>query len=394
LQKKHSFTVIKGGGSQKGAPAHYHFLSGYVTDTRLMGVLVLSVHWTTDSQEEEDDFHQFFYFDAEEYGLETYRSQVGNDPEALESIEESLMGGLGGKKNPVTEREARYLVQYFIKASEELNVTPADPKSEYDFLLAPLELFSGKEKQALIEKMCTPIRSDYECLHYFLMRCFARDKEGAQYLAQEGLSFSEILPPKPSTLCKNSIEEYKDENGVDSYLCEALMEVDGKYTLHVLELTIHEDKISSVFRRSAFRVTAAEAAMLLNRPEFITVYEILTDPNSFDDHFLPLMKNSMMTPHDNGRLFLEFRKNNDHVDQKVFLLNEDVGGLYYVSDYGQLIIAAYTLREIKELEKVLQKSSLHSALLPTAKYEFKEPVLYEFIQSDFEDFSDFLDSLK
>ena len=32
--------------------------------------------------------------------------------------------------------------------------------------------------------------------------------------------------------------------------------------------------------------------------------------------------------------------------------------------------------------------------MATAKYEFKEPVLYEFIQSDFEDFNEFLDFIR
>ena len=394
MQKKHEFTVIKGGGAPKTSFGGYRFISGFVTDTRLMGVLVLYIHWIQESSEENLDYHQFFYFDAEEYGLETFRSYTGTDETAHDLIEQTLLGGLGGKKISVTEREARFLVQSFVTASAALNVPLADPKSEYEFLLSPPLLLFGKEKTALYEKICTTIHSDYELVHYFLMRCFAGDKEGAHYLAIDGLLLDEIVPATASTLCKNVIDEYRDEDGKDSFLCEALVETDGKYTLYVLELTITEGKISSVSKRSSFRVTSAEAAMLLNRPEFITVYEILTDPNDFDDHFLPLTKEAMMTAHDNGRLFLEFHKDNNHVNQKIFRLNEDISGLYYVSDFGQLLLAAYTLEEIKVLEKVLTKSHLHSSLLPTAKYEFKEPVLYEFIQSDYEDFSDFLDSLK
>ncbi len=394
MQEKHGFTLIKGGGSPKGSSSSYRFISGFVTDTRLMGVLVLYIHWKTDSSEESTDYHQFFYFDAEEYGLETFRSYSGSDEMSVELIEQTLLGGLGGQKVGVNEREARYLVQSFVTASATLKVPLADPKSEYEFLLSPPLVLSDKEKSALVAKICTPILSDYELLHYFLMRCFAGDKEGAFYLAKEDISLEGILPAKPSTLCKNVVDEYTDENGIESFLCEALVEVDEKYTLFVLELTINDGKIASVLQRSSFRVTSAEAAMLLNRPEFITVYEILTDPNDFDDHFLQLTKEAMMTAHDNGRLFLEFRKDNDHVNQKTFRLNEDIRGLYYVSDFGQLLLAAYTLEEIKVLEKVLQKSPLHSSLLPTAKYEFKEPVLYEFIQSDYEDFTEFLDSLK
>ena len=38
----------------------------------------------------------------------------------------------------------------------------------------------------------------------------------------------------PATLCKNTIEEYMDENGCASYLCEALIDMDGKYELVIL----------------------------------------------------------------------------------------------------------------------------------------------------------------
>ena len=134
--------------------------------------------------------------------------------------------------------------------------------------------------------------------------------------------------------------------------------------------------------------------MMLNRPEYITVYEILSNPAEFDERFLPTAAAAMQTNHDNGRLFMEFNKNNDHVNRKTFLLNEDVFGLYYVSDFGQFIVAAYGLNEIASIEKNLQKGSLNPSLLPTAKYEFKEPVLYDFIQSEFEDFDDFLLSLQ
>ena len=65
-----------------------------------------------------------------------------------------------------------------------------------------------------------------------------------------------------------------------------------------------------------------------------------------------------------------------------------------MSDYGQLILAAYGIDEIHSLERKLLKSSLDQYLIPVAKYEFKEPILYEFILSDFEDFNDFLEAIK
>lgn len=393
---KQNFRLIKGGadGPSIASIENRRFVSAFVTDTRLMGVLALSIHWKIRSLDVWDDFYQFFYFDAEEYGLDTYKSLQGDDVFALDAIEQGLIGGLGGKKVPITHQEALYLVQSFVSESKRLKAPLPEPTSEYEILLEEPVLLSPKEIQVLIGKICTPILSDHHLIHYFLMRCFARDWEGASYLTKGEIDLEALAEKTPATLCKNTIEEYMDENGCASYLCEALIDMDGKYELVILEITVLNGKVLSASRRSSFRVTAAEAAMMLNRPEFVTIYEILSDPVEFDEEFLPMVSNAMQTNHDNGRLFMEFKKNNDHVNSEVFCLNEDVHGLYYVSDFGQLIIAAYGLKEIHSIERSLQKSSLSLSLLPTAKYEFKEPIVYDFIQSDFEDFDDFLQSLR
>ena len=57
-------------------------------------------------------------------------------------------------------------------------------------------------------------------------------------------------------------------------------------------------------------------------------------------------------------------------------------------------MAAYSLIEIQTLERKLAACPLAPFLMATAKYEFKEPVLFEFINSDFEDFEDFLEAIK
>lgn len=394
--KKQNFRLIKGGADEpvRVSLENRRFVSAFVTDTRLMGVLALSIHWKISSSDISDDFYQFFYFDAEEYGLDTYQSLQGDDVLALDAIEQGLIGGLGGKKVSVTHKEALYLLQSFVSESKKLKVPLPEPANEYEILLKEPIILSPKEKQTLIYKICTPILSNYHLIHYFVMRCFARDWEGASYLMEGEIDLEGLAEKRPATLCKNTIEEYTDEQGAASYLCEALIDMDGRYQLVVLEITVSNGKVVSAARRSSFRVTAAEAAMMLNRPEYVTVYEILTDPMDFDEEFLPLVSSAMQTNHDNGRLFMEFKKNNDHVNAKVFSLNEDVHGLYYVSDFGQLIVAAYGLKEIHSIERRLYKSPLGSSLLPTAKYEFKEPIVYDFIQSEYEDFEDFLQSLR
>jgi hypothetical protein len=386
------FTVIKGGAAAALSNNRRRFLSGFITDTRLMGVIGLYIHWELSSTDSVSDFHQFFYFDAEEYGFETYKSLLGSDTEALSIMEQALIGGLGGNKANVNEREAIYLIQKYTAMNETLSLPLPDGKNEFEFLLEEPVSLSEKENEALIDKLCTPIVSEYQLINYFLMRVFGRDFEAAAYLALDTVPLDLLPEEEGATLCKNSIEEFLDESGC-SYLCESLIEYDGKYKLVVSEIVLSENKITGTKKRSSFFVTAAEAAMMLNHPEFITVYEILTEMEEFQRRFSALSANTMQTVHDNGRLYLEFNKNNNHVNRKVFRLNEDIHGLYYATDFGQLIIAAYSLNEIHEIERSLSKSEVCTCIIPTAKYEFKEPILYEFIQSDFDDFSDFLDFL-
>ena len=90
---------------------------------------------------------------------------------------------------------------------------------------------------------------------------------------------------------------------------------------------------------------------------------------------------------------MAFKQNNDHVNERIFMLSNDVQGIYYLTDFGQLIVAAYSLDDVKRLEETVAKSVLAPYLEETGKYEFQEPLLFEFIKSRFEDFDDFLDFL-
>ncbi|WP_324825418.1 hypothetical protein [Sinanaerobacter sp. ZZT-01] len=391
---RNDLKVIQGGASNAVTVGEHKFISAYVTDTRLMGVIGLHIHWAIESPSLFSDFHQFFYFDAEEFGLETYRSVVGNESFEITLIEKTLIDGLGGEKKNLNEREARYLVQQFVKTTFALNTTPCEPQSEYAFLLEDPIILNAEELNAIADKLCTSMKSHHQVIHYYLMRTFGRDIEGASYLLSKNAQIEEISEKQPSTLCRNTIEEFLNPDGSLSYLSESLIEVENSYKIVLSELKLENEKVCFAKKRSSFSVSPAEVAMLLNRPEFVTLFEILVDPDEFESEFSHFSAGAMQTIHDNGRLYLEFNHNNDHVIRQTFRLNEDVHGLYYISDYGQLVIAAYTKDDIRDLENRLHKSGINLMIIPTAKYEFKEPVLYEFIQSDFDDFNEFIESLQ
>ena len=392
------FTVIQGGLA--AANRKNTFVSAYVTDTRLMGVLAVYAHWQIEIPASGDslpDIHQFFYIDCEEAGLETYQSVRGSDMEQITMTEQALIGGLGAGKVSLTEKTLRHLLCIYRDFHDEHGLPLPENFDEYGFIFHDAPEVTAQDRAQLLSMICTEIVSDYQVVNYFLMRCFGRDYEAAAYLASGDFPLDIYDRYKCATFCKNVIDkETTFDDGAVSYICESLVEMNGQYETVISKVAVKELRVVDFCHCSGFHVSAAEAAMMLAKPEFVTVYEVLLSDEDIDNNIgeLSFDLNTIMSVHDNGRLFMSFKKNNDHVNDRVFRLSNDVSGIYFLTDYGQLIVAAYTLPDIRALETRLRNSLLAPFLVPSAKYEFKEPVLFEFIQSDFDDFDDFLDFIK
>ncbi|MGN0659751.1 MAG: hypothetical protein ACI4LA_09090 [Emergencia sp.] len=386
-----SFTVIRGGLSDNAATSRKEFVSAYVTDTRLMGVVAMYIHFRLPDNEVMGDLHQFFYFDAEEYGFETYKSILGDDPEALRETEVSLIGGLGGRKIPVTLREAQYLLQEYVRLNRSAHLPMPEGAGEYDFLLKPEIRLAEPEKYILMEKQCVRPETPCEVINYFLMRCFGRDFSAAAFLAEPGLNMDLFPEYSMGTFCKNSIEAGDEP---DTYISESLVEISDRYYITITCIRVKDMRVTSYERLSSFKVSPAEAAMMLSRSEFVSVYEMLDKPEAFTSSSTKRTPGAMVTPYDTGTLYMMFQPSNRHVAQWEYRLNEDVYGMYFVSEGGQLISAAYSLDAIRALEHDLANSSFRRKLIPISRYEFQEPVLFEFIQSGFDDFESFVDAIR
>lgn len=414
---KTPFTVISGGLSESAATSKKRFISSYVTDTRLMGVIGVYIHWELTDNTTYTDLHQFFYFDAEEYGFDTYKSVLtGNDEETAESltelkdVENTLLGGLGGKQVNLSEQEARYLVQEYVALNQRMGIELPEGYDEYKFLLRPEVKLERTEEYVLMSKQCPILNSPYQVINYFLMRCFARDFGAARFLTKNYVRTNIFPEHKAATLYKNSIDPAEDaENGSNTdyystdddadfgtfrthtaYLCESLIEYDDQYFIVVTQVTLDQLRIVKFEKISSFRITPAEAAMMLTRDEYITVFDVVEDAPVFNHNSTSLAARSMVTLHDRGALFMVFHPHNNHVNQPIFRLNEDVLGIYYVSDSGQIILAAYNNEGIRAMEADFIRSGYIKYAILVAKYQFKDPVLYDFITSEFDDFEDFV----
>jgi hypothetical protein len=383
--------VIRGGlypAARNGS--NRRFSSAFATDTRLMGVFALYIHWMPEEGGFDEDLHQFFYIDAEKFGIETYRGIVGSNADLICETEQAMLGGLGGNKTDISESEAVFIVQKYADMAKSSGAGLPAGKEEFAFIIEKPCFLLPPDEDFLFRKLCVPLESNEHAINYFLMRYFANDAEAVRRLiARSGVN---ITPNKhEETLCKNTIEPYINPSGV-SYLCESLIENNNRYRLILSEIYLNAKRVSSFHIRSCFYISASEAAMMLGRPEYITVYDIMIEIGDVQKRLARLYPGIMQKNRDGGCLYLQFKNNNDHLKESVYRLNDDIRGVFFVTELGQFIAVAYSLSAISRIERELQKI-MKTGLCPCAKYEFKESVFYEFVQSDFIDFSDFVDCL-
>lgn len=138
--------------------------------------------------------------------------------------------------------------------------------------------------------------------------------------------------------------------------------------------------------------------MMTSRSEYVTVFdpideELFMDGDFFTSASTDLVSSALVTAHDTGRVFMIFYPHNDHVGKKDYRLSDDVMGIYYVLDNGQIVLCAYERKNINLLEKDLLSSPIGSFVIPAAKYQFTEPVLFDFISSGSEDFEEFVEMI-
>lgn len=382
------------GGAGSSLP--YRFIKGEITDTRLMGVVGMHLHWDL-REAANSDLHQFFYFDVEELGLDQLLVYRGSDPLAVELSCKACFGGLGGKMVGLSEAEGRWLAKHFVEETKKKEEPVPENLYEIEYILeAPAEL-SEAERLSLGRRMCTPRSTDNAVIHYFLMRLFGQDPEGAALLAAPSLDISgcmDISVPGGASFLMNTISVQTEPDGSKAFLCESLVEADDGHWMVFSEIGVSEGAVCRAALKTRFRVTASEASLKLRRTEYVSVFEIRGEPSGFEDAFAPFVIGATATMHECGTMYMEFKPHNLHVERPVFNLSDDIEALYFVSEFGQLIVGAYSYESICRAEARVSGPELRSLVFPTGKYKFPEAVLFEFAQSGFDDFNEFISSIQ
>ncbi|MBR5731617.1 MAG: hypothetical protein IKX89_06700, partial [Firmicutes bacterium] len=303
---------------------------------------------------------------------------------------------LGAGFWPVTETEARYLVCHFVEETKRKKQPIPDNIFEADFILRDPPQLTPEQVKALNLKMCTFIKTDYGAINYYLMRLFGKDPEGADLLVSANArpeDLEDVSLEGHATFLKNRIEPYKDESG-SSYLCESMVDGTDSHWIVTSEVRLSGGKITSCRKLSAFKISSAEASMKTTRGEYVTVFEILCEMDDFDKAFDPFTLGSTRTDHETGELFMCFKEDNLHVEQPEFSLSDDIRTMYFVSDFGQLIVSAYTREDIWIAENMILGTDLSDKLEVTGRYNFVYGIIYDFATSGYTDFETFVEDIK
>ena len=371
------------------------FLAGWATDTRLMGVVCLSLTWAAGPGE---TVRQFFYLDWIAYGFDRFEEVAAEDGKRVRETEASFAGGLGGRKIPVTLREAVFLVREAVKLNDRLDLPLPEEEEKYAFLLEAPEILGAREAADLFGKISVSPRNEEECGNYYLMRCCDRDRAGMAFLgggtnAGDPLAEAGFGEDLPMTFYQNDMERQAD----GSWLTRSLIsDQDNAYYLLRTRMSFRRladgrFRTESCQLVQSMGISGQEAWMNLLHPEYIGVYRLAAAREAFGRSATPLMARAVPIEEENGGVtWMIYRQDNDHVQKVPYHLYDDLVGLYHLTPLGQLVAVSHSNQDRLRLGMDLGTGELADRLALEGSYAFSEPVMNLFLESGEEDFSAFL----
>lgn len=386
---KSKFKVIKGGGNKTPIPK-YIFKKGFVTNTRLMGVVGMKLYWETEKGEE---YVQFFHMDFEEYGIDGFESLVNASVQDIDTVTAKMMGGLGGQLIEITEQEGIYLLQETYQVNINYDQSLPGYREEYDFLLKVNLDLSKSEKKIIWKKICEEITREVQLVNYYLMRSVGVDNPGKSFLACNDKPEDFQPTTKPSTLIKNVVEYSGSEDGIKYYNCESVIDLENGYQLIMSEIGIIESedgpRVAKAEVKNKMKISTVEAAFQLKKPEYILIYS-LEDFIEVVELMDEMKPNAMQNIHEAGFLYTEFNPTNEHVKDNVYYLNGDIYAVYFITTDNQLAVSTFSEETLKNIKKFFKHMHFKEIVEFESEFKTDTPLLYEFVQSGLGDFYEFI----
>ena len=428
-EKKSNLSVIRGDLPVSPGLAGGDFIRAEVTDTRLMGVIGVHI----ERKNESGTFHQLFYLDMEEYGLDEYKSYtLRENAPVLKSQMDTMFGSLGATWHEINEKEAIYLIQEAVKINEAFESEFPDGFKEYESILNVPSPLTDAEIGQLWSKTTVKLKSDYELINYYIMRHAAMDQPAENYLSAGGNlsagdypagdlplgaapepgafktfvmtepgTFKTFVMTEPGTLYRNEVQPLDEaQNSIASirkYLTRSIVSDDTGFRYIISSIDVAGPKVISFTVKHDMRISGWEAANIMARKEYVTVIKALSRDYPT---LIPALRgrfSAMEThSHNKGKLLMFFKKNNNHVNKEIYRLDEDVRGSIFIDYKGELVLASYDLEELYYFESVIREICMNKkiTLNDMGRFAFPEATLGHYVNEDYGEFSGFLDFIQ
>ena len=384
------FKIIRGG---KVNPKSAHtFYSAIATRTRLMGVIALKVHWLTT---ENKNFVQWFLLDAEEHGIYDYASILTSNANELDLYTDRFMGSLGGSKVSVSEEDVIYLIKNFGRMNLKFNQPLPPPSFEHNFIIKRKNQLSIQGQEALTAKIYEKIESSIQLVNFFLMRVVSNDLSGSRYLfCGEKLNIK--IVDKASILLKNTVKLIEENSDRALYSTKSIIDSDSGYinvvTLVETKKVEDEFRVKSVKVVDKFEIPYELIYKEIIKQEHILVYRI-GSCDALERELLVIKPKLLKYEFLNGLMFVEYRKNNDHVKNEEYYLGADLLAIYFITDFDEFIICYYDENDMNELQYLLNNIMSKGMLSKIKETVVEGSVIYQYAQNLNEDFMTFINNI-
>ena len=403
------------------------FKRAFCTNTRLMGTMMLMVEWLEELdidrepgqgsenrniEEKSFDFNRdkaivshVFILDAEGLGISDLYILRDMNQETRDLFYRKKYGGLGGVNIDLTEGQVAYLVKKYRRKNEWYKKPLPDGFEEVyqDFY----EACDTKSVDAsgLFDSLCKEMESEYEFVNYMVMRFVARDWDGLLHYSGSELVAASHISQINGALLYNHIER----KSTDRYLCRAIYEdIDGYYDANIVVNIAHEDvdedklvyydrpnkySLRSFMVMSKEEIYDYEVFDMISKPEIVDIYQInrdACDMSILADKIREIYPGIQELAYENGILFTQYYQDNSHLDNQVYLINNDLMFNIFLTE-NILYLASFDL-DTRSFVDYVFKDSLSGYFSLVDSLEFEQNVLFDFVESGNDDFYDFLDN--
>ncbi len=378
------------------------FVRAQATNTRLMGVVGVVVHW---KDEAEREIAQIFHLDYEVYGIDGFYHLMGSTLKELDTLTLTVTGGLGGNFVSIDFREMVHLLKSAYVIDPNSVETHVDFEGFSEMFFSWQDDLSTTEIVTLMYKINPAITTDIQAINYMIMRLVGCDIVSTISLWDNQTEMVQTdFFEAPFTLIKNTChlldeeptDKLKDEISIrirdeKIYRAEALIDFEHKYKLLVFKLKVNAltHKIVSIERVEDLMISSIEASFNLNKSEFMLVTQL--KDAFFERRFADNNPEMMKQDYEQGQLYIEFNTDNSHVMQNPYYLNGDIYAMYFFSRSGQLLIASFVKENLDRVDAMLIDNQAYvESLQFICELKTDDPILYAYINSDAQSIFDFL----